>query len=162
MTEEAIRIRVASRADAAVIARQRACMFADMGQLNEATFAPFLASVVPLLELALEVGTYHGWIAELAAGQAIAGAGIQLRSVLPRPELPTGGREALILNVYVEPVYRRRGLARRIMLHLLDWCRTQGIGRVVLHPSANARPLYESLGFRETGEMIYRNSSPPR
>lgn len=105
MTEQAINIRVASRADAAVIARQRACMFADMGQLNEATFTLFLASVVPALEQALEAGIYHGWIAELADGPTIAGAGIQLRSVPPRPELPAGCREALVLNVYVEPAY---------------------------------------------------------
>ena len=59
----------------------------------------------------------------------------------------------MIVNVYTEPAYRRRGLARRLMIAMLDWLRQQGYGTVSLHASDYGRPLYESLGFKVTNEM---------
>jgi hypothetical protein len=41
------------------------------------------------------------------------------------------------------------------MRHVLAWCRTRGLVRVVLHASASGRPLYEKLGFVATNEMRY-------
>jgi GNAT superfamily N-acetyltransferase len=59
----------------------------------------------------------------------------------------------MIVNVYTEPAHRRRGLARRLMVAMLDWLREQGYGTVSLHASDYGRPLYESLGFAATNEM---------
>jgi GNAT superfamily N-acetyltransferase len=78
---------------------------------------------------------------------------VQLRELIPRLEV-LSGPEALVVNVFVEPTHRRRGLARRLMLAILDWCREERIGRVALHPTDAARPLYASLGFAASGEMI--------
>ena len=68
------------------------------------------------------------------------------------PDDPSGLR-ALVLNVYTEPEFRRRGIARRIMETAIGWCREQGLGSVSLHASDFGRALYESLGFRQTNEM---------
>lgn len=62
-------------------------------------------------------------------------------------------RRATILNVYTEPDYRRRGIARQIMETMIAWCRQQGFARVSLHASEHGRPLYESLGFEDSNEM---------
>jgi predicted GNAT family acetyltransferase len=59
----------------------------------------------------------------------------------------------MIVNVYTEPDHRRRGLARRLMVTMLDWLRQEGYGTVSLHASDYGRALYESLGFRATNEM---------
>jgi GNAT superfamily N-acetyltransferase len=56
----------------------------------------------------------------------------------------------------VEPEHRRQGLARSIMQHLIDWCRTQGFQSVALHSSEYGRALYEKLGFKSTNEMRLR------
>jgi GNAT superfamily N-acetyltransferase len=61
-------------------------------------------------------------------------------------------RKAFVLNVYVKPEFRRRGIARDIMKTLLEWCREQGFDSVSLHASIEGRPLYEELGFRPTNE----------
>jgi GNAT superfamily N-acetyltransferase len=61
-----------------------------------------------------------------------------------------------VLNVYVEPGWRRRGVARLLMQHVLGYVRAQGIARCTLHPSAEGKPLYESLGFAPTREMRLR------
>lgn len=63
---------------------------------------------------------------------------------------------AVILNVYTEPEFRKRGLARAIMLTILDWVKQQGFRGVNLHASVEGRPLYEKLGFEATNEMRLR------
>jgi predicted acetyltransferase len=92
-----------------------------------------------------------------AAGTAIGGAGVQLRSILPRPRPETDdiefGPEAIVLNVYVEPAFRRRGVADALMRTLLDALAARNIRRIVLHASKEGRRLYEGLGFSPTNEM---------
>jgi GNAT superfamily N-acetyltransferase len=102
----------------------------------------------------LATASYMGWLAETADGTVIAGAGVHIRRLLPRAETLVAC-EALVVNVYVAPEFRHRGLARRLMEGILAWCRAQGIERVVLHPSSMGRPLYESLGFVPTNELVY-------
>jgi GNAT superfamily N-acetyltransferase len=58
-----------------------------------------------------------------------------------------------VLNVYTEPAYRRRGLAKVVLQTMIGWCREQGFRSVSLHASDAGRSLYESLGFRPTSEM---------
>ena len=59
----------------------------------------------------------------------------------------------MILNLYTEPEFRRRGIARQIMLTILSWVKDHGLRAVNLHASAAGRPLYEKLGFEATNEM---------
>ena len=57
-------------------------------------------------------------------------------------------RRATILNVYVDPDFRRQGIARRLMQTMIDWCRKEGFAAVYLHASKDGRPLYETSGIR--------------
>jgi GNAT superfamily N-acetyltransferase len=95
---------------------------------------------------------YLGWLME-RHGEVVAGAGIIISQLLPRPGSIEGGAQALIANVYCEPEHRRRGLARALMTAMLDWCKHERMAKVVLHASPDGRPLYESLGFVQTNEM---------
>jgi len=63
------------------------------------------------------------------------------------------GPEAIVLNVYVEPAWRRRGVADALMRAVLDGLAGRGIRRIVLHASDDGRRLYERLGFMPTNEM---------
>ncbi len=59
---------------------------------------------------------------------------------------------AEIKRVYVAPAARRQGIARKLMLALMDSARSDGYARVVLDTSLTlgpARALYTSLGFAE-------------
>jgi ribosomal protein S18 acetylase RimI-like enzyme len=83
---------------------------------------------------------------------------VQLRPILPRPR-PTGegielGPEAIILNVYVEPAWRRRGVGEALMRSLLRALAERKVTRIVLHASDDGRRLYERLGFVSTNEML--------
>ncbi|WP_041820006.1 GNAT family N-acetyltransferase [Streptomyces davaonensis] len=52
-----------------------------------------------------------------------------------------------VFSVATDPEARRRGYARACMEELLHWFREQGAGYVMLNASADAEPLYASLGF---------------
>lgn len=52
-----------------------------------------------------------------------------------------------VFSVATDPDQRRRGYARACMEVLLDWFRERGAGSVDLNTSAEAEPLYASLGF---------------
>ena len=66
----------------------------------------------------------------------------------------------MILNVYTEPEFRKRGIARQVMVTILKWLKQRGFRGVNLHASAEGRPLYEELGFEATNEMRLRFDGP--
>jgi GNAT superfamily N-acetyltransferase len=134
-------------------------MFCEMGRLSEPDVAAFREAAIPPLEHFLADGTYRGWFALTPDGKVTGGVGVQLRPLLPRPDV-MNGTEAIVLNMYVEPPYRRRGVARALLRTVLDWCHAQGIRRIVLHPSPSGQPLYESLSFAPSGELIYKGPPP--
>jgi GNAT superfamily N-acetyltransferase len=68
------------------------------------------------------------------------------------------GPEAIVVNMYVDTDWRRRGVARALMSAILEWARATRVQRLVLHASAAGRPLYESLGFKPTNEMLFGGS----
>ena len=150
-------IRRAVFGDISVLARHRVAMFRDMGELNDLSEASLLDASSAFFGSVFSSGGYIAWLAvpRHQPDLVVGGAGVLLRPMLPRPT-PAGvvqGREALIVNVYTEPAWRRRGLAALLMRHILDYTRANDIHRVLLHASKEGRPLYESLGFVPTSEM---------
>jgi ribosomal protein S18 acetylase RimI-like enzyme len=134
-------------------------MFRDMGQLASHQGEPLAQATAAYLRDALPRGEYLAWVAEDKATPpvTIGGAGVQLRPILPRPRPGADdlelGPEAIVLNVYVEPAWRRRGVGEALMRAVLDALAARGIRRIVLHASDNGRRLYERLGFVPTNEM---------
>lgn len=66
------------------------------------------------------------------------------------------GRVGYVFSVATDPDARRRGYARACMETLLDWFREQGARQVDLHASAEAEPLYASLGFARKADPSMR------
>ena len=158
-------IRVATVADAGTIAQQRAAMWLAMGRFDENGAAVMTRVTRDALERLMPLGSYRGWLAAPASEpeRAIGGVGLHLRESLPRIEATgriSGGVQALVVNVYTEPAWRRRGVAARLMREALAWCTASKIGNVILHASDEGRPLYESLGFVSTNEMRYAPPAP--
>lgn len=163
---EGIAVRRVVEQDATVVARHRAAMFRDMGTLP-AEQGPLLErAAAAYLRRAIPQGSYVGWLAtpDGRPGEVVAGAGIQLRESIPRLRLDRSavdhGPQGLIVNVFTEPRWRRRGIAELLMREVLRFVKQRGIDNVVLHASAQGRPLYEKLGFRQTNEMRYEADSP--
>jgi GNAT superfamily N-acetyltransferase len=147
-------LRIAAPSDAPVIAYHRASMFYDMGKIDKAQAAALESASRLHVKQWLESGEYRGWLIE-NGNEVVAGGGIIFRRLLPAPDHVNGGIEARVLNVYTEPNHRRRGLAGKIVMAILDWCNANNISCVTLHASDDGRALYESLGFKQTNEMRF-------
>jgi GNAT superfamily N-acetyltransferase len=165
MDSPALAIRSATAADSRVLATQRVAMFREMGQLQSSQDAPLLDASEAWFAAAIPAGDYVAWLAHAAEGATTGGAGVQRRAMLPRP-VPNGdalliGSEGVVLNVYVEQAWRRRGIARRLMQTVIQWAPAAGIVRLVLHPSDEGLHLYESLGFVPTRELQFTGSLTP-
>ncbi|HYO57666.1 GNAT family N-acetyltransferase [Archangium sp.] len=98
------------------------------------------------LARALPAGRFHAWVA-VAGERLVASSGVM---PFERPPLPgnMAGLEMHILNMYTEPGWRGRGIARALFSELMRFAREQGAGRVWLHATDEGRPLYESVGFK--------------
>ncbi len=147
-----IRIREATVCDLAHLLHQRRAMFAEMGCSDTESLDRMQAAAELYLRDALPTRTYRAWLAEAENGEIAAGGGIAIVPWPGSPDFPAP-RRGWILGIYTEPPYRRRGIARRIMQTIVDWCRADGFARVSLHASDQGRELYESMGFRPTNEM---------
>jgi GNAT superfamily N-acetyltransferase len=166
LVPQEFRIRQATPHDAAVIGWHRARMFQDMGLVPDELFESFRTKALDRLSNALASGEYFGWLASESKGpeKIIAGAGVIIRVVPPFPHRHKNGeitiaegRQGLIVNVFTEPKWRRRGIAKLLMKEIIAWSHGQHLDDLVLHASSDGRALYEQLGFVLTNEMRLRN-----
>jgi ribosomal protein S18 acetylase RimI-like enzyme len=88
------------------------------------------------------------------------GVDVGLAAAFAEPDAP--GRMHLV-SMWVDPGYRRRGVARALVDQAVRWAADRRAGEVILwvadHNSA-AHRLYEQLGFRPTGESQPLPSNP--
>jgi ribosomal-protein-alanine N-acetyltransferase len=86
----------------------------------------------------LYIGAIDG---DLASGRIVGYGGIAVN-----------GESADIHNIAVVEEFRRQGIARRLIARLERWAKNQGASEILLEMrvgNTEARPLYQSLGYRE-------------
>lgn len=86
----------------------------------------------------LYIGAIDG---DVASGKIVGYGGIAV-----------SGESADIHTVAVVEKFRRQGIAKRLMARLERWAKDQGASEFLLEMrvgNTEARPLYESLGYRE-------------
>jgi|SRR5450631_264517 len=159
MTRAETTIREAVPGDSAIILDHRRSMFLDMGEGTPEELDQMAEVASPWLARALADGSYRHWLALDVSGRVTGGGGVLLCPWPASPKDPCTQR-AVILNVYTEPEFRKRGIARQIMLAILVWIKEQGFRAVNLHASKQGRHLYEELGFEATNEMRLKFDIP--
>src|SRR5438876_5704803 len=122
-------IRAATVDDVEVLARHRCEMFKDMGQLRQEHYRELAEASMSYFAEAIPAGEYVGWVVAPRERPEliVAGGGMQLRRVLPRPtrtgEMQEPGPQGVVLNVYTEKEWRRTGLAELVMRTIIEWRR---------------------------------------
>ena len=110
---------------------------ADMSEVEAASRAYYRE--------ALSDGSHTGYLA--FDGEDFVGAGgVSYYRVMPTYHNPTG-RKAYIMNMYVRPDYRRRGIATRMLDLLVADARQRGIQCISLEATDAGRPIYAKYGF---------------
>src|SRR5271166_6274032 len=159
MTQTEITIREAVPGESAIILHHRRSMFRDMGEGTVEELDRMVEVARPWLARALADGRYRHWLAVDGSGRVAGGGGVLLSPWPANPHDPCTER-AVILNVYTEPEFRRRGVARQIMQVILAWAKARGLSGINLHASSEGHDLYETLGFAHTNEMRLRFDQP--
>lgn len=102
--------RKATVEDAGLITRHRKAMFAGMRDAAESVLAEMARHFDAWVRRMISEDKYVGWIIS-DGDRAIASTGLLVLDWAPHYLDPTGEHRGYILNVFVEPEYRRRGLA---------------------------------------------------
>jgi len=139
-------IRRADTADLDLVTSLRLDFIADVRRLERRSLeGSFAAATRAFVTDGHELGTVLSWLAE-EDGAAAGIVSLVLHAVPPRPEEPRI-KEGYVINMFVTPPFRRRGLGR----DLLERCRRDAealaLRRLVLHFTEEGRPLYEQRGF---------------
>jgi GNAT superfamily N-acetyltransferase len=140
--------------DAALLAGHRAQVWREVTEWEPAVLRDQAVVWTDWFARALADGTYVAWVVE-DDGAAIGSGALLIQRSIPHPGSPSD-REGRVHSVYVEPALRRRGIARALMQHVLAFAHAEGLYRLTLHPSEEARPLYASMGFVPLDEMGLR------
>jgi len=146
--------RMATIEDSELITRHRRAMFADMRNTSEAVLDEMARNFEPWVRRMISEDQYAGWITS-DGERAIASAGLLILDWAPHPFDPKCGKRGYILNVFVEPEFRGRGLAKSLTLECLAEAKRRGIAVVALHASQKGRPVYEKLEFKASNEMLF-------
>jgi GNAT superfamily N-acetyltransferase len=145
-------MKMAMAEDAELIAVQRCRMFAEMGWPNDERMQAMAENFVPWVRAKLNDGSYLGWLVS-SDGRVVGGGGMLLMDFPPhwRDARPM---RAYLLNFYVEPEFRGRGLAQGLLKAAVEEAKRREIKVVSLHASKFGKPLYERSGFEVSNEMV--------
>lgn len=101
---------------------------------------------------AMSCGEHIACFAQYGAERVGCG-GICLQREMPSPDNPRG-RCAYLMNIYVRPGYRGKGIALHIVRWLVEQALAQGSSKIYLETSDAARKLYAGLGFKYMKDMM--------
>lgn len=164
-----VTLRPTTVGDLELICRHRVEMFRDAG-VAEHSLAVMAEHFRPWLAPHLEDGSYFGFVASADAdgdgegdadGRPVASIGLMLIDWPPHPAHPTDSRRGYVLNVFVEPDYRRRGLASELMRAAEAEFAGRGVQFAVLHATEKGQAVYNGLGWDRTSEMAKRLTDSP-
>ena len=135
--------------DAALTIRQD-CLREVCGCGSDHTFGrEFLAETADFLRTADQTT-----LLVMDGDTPVACATLCYKRTIPTPGHPTGKR-AHLMNVYTAPVYRRRGLAKRLLTMLHREAAKRGVTEITLDATDPGRRLYESMGYAASDECMY-------
>ena len=144
-------IRTLHANDLDLVCRHREEMFRDAGRSDD-VLTPMTEHFREWVRPRLLEGSYFGYVMS-DGGVPIAGIGLMLIDWPPHPMHPTQDKRGYVLNVFVEPDYRNRGLARELMVLADAEFARRGVFYAVLHATEKGGPLYRGLGWSGTTEM---------
>ncbi|MGH7565943.1 MAG: GNAT family N-acetyltransferase [Gemmatimonadota bacterium] len=160
-------VRAARESDVSLIAdfNHRLARESEDRELDWGTLARGVAALIA------DLARGHYWIAEAtgpahagesapAGGTAGTGAGAVGQCLVTTEWSDwTNGRYWWFQSVYVVPEYRGHGVFRALWDHVESAARSEGdvasLRLYVEQDNASARAVYEKLGMKETGYMVY-------
>ncbi|CAG9177299.1 GNAT family N-acetyltransferase [Cupriavidus pinatubonensis] len=137
--------------DLELVCLHREAMFREAGR-DAPTLAAMQGPFRDWLRPRLADGSYFGWVME-EGGAPLAGIGLMVIEWPPHPSHPLQDKRGYILNLYVDPSHRERGIGQALMNRAEAEFAERGIAFAVLHATEMGQPLYARMGWSPTTEM---------
>ena len=152
-TQLEIEIREASLEEDLQIAQHFYQLWRDNDVPSESVKSDWLETILQFIDRARQDLFYKAFVAEIN-GTVVGSASCQLFAGLYPLALTEDYRKyGYIWGVYVEPPYRKRGIAKQLTSQAIAHLKSLNCTRVILHASPSGKPVYSSLGFSESHEM---------
>jgi GNAT superfamily N-acetyltransferase len=144
-------VREATKDDSKWILRHRLGMFKDMGESED-----FVEETRLLTEgyLKKDWTKHYRYFLIEDDGQVIGGCGLSTFRIPPMAHQKSG-LYSYLSNMFVEPEHRGKGVGRKLLIHVIDYCRAEDIGIILLHASNLGYPLYTSEGFNSPDWLLH-------
>lgn len=94
----------------------------------------------------------------MAEDDIAACGGVCLYREMPSPDNPSG-KCGYLMNIYVRPRFRHKGVGKDIVKWLINEARSRGVTKIFLETTDPGRQLYADLGFKEMeGYLILKDN----
>jgi ribosomal protein S18 acetylase RimI-like enzyme len=152
-TQQAIQIRAATLQEDALIAEHFYQMWIDNHVAPEAIIADWRETVLQFIGHARRELSYQAFVAQVD-DHPVGSIGCQsVTGLYPNIMTAIERCDGYIWGVYVEPAYRRRGIATQLTERAIAHLKAIGCTHAVLNASLSGKPLYAQLGFMEGNLM---------
>ncbi len=144
-------IREATKADGKWVLHHRLGMFKAMGESEE-----FIEETTNLTKEYLYgdwTRNYRYFLVE-DKDEVIGGCGLSTFKLPPMAHQKTGVY-AYLSNMFIEPKYQGKGIGRTLLKHVIEVCKTEKVGLIILHSSAHGSHLFKSEGFRGPEHLMH-------
>jgi GNAT superfamily N-acetyltransferase len=151
------RVRVASPTEDALLAQHFYQMWLDLDIPANAIAPDWQTTICEFIAQARQTLKYQAFVAEIDSEgdrRIVGSAGCQQYAGLyPNILQPSYRQYGYIWGVYVEPAYRRQGIATQLTAETLAYLKSIGCTRAILNASPLGQPVYARLGFVESNVM---------
>ncbi|HEY9850766.1 MAG TPA: GNAT family N-acetyltransferase [Leptolyngbyaceae cyanobacterium] len=148
-----IYIREAVLEEDALIAQHFYQMWLDNDVPANLIEAGWLNITLQFIDRARRELCYQAFVAEVE-NRVVGSVSCQLFTGLYPHILTTEYRNyGYIWGVYVESAYRGRGIGKQLTSKAVNYLRSIGCTKAILHASPSGQPVYTSLGFASSNEM---------
>ncbi|EKV00003.1 acetyltransferase [Leptolyngbya sp. PCC 7375] len=151
MPEKTLTIREAVKSDDVIIAKHLCQLALELGVTSDSIRHDWLEKTTRFIKRARDELCYRGFMAEIN-GQVIGSASCQILELYPM--VSEAYQKGYIWGLYVEPNYRRQGVATKLMDQSVIYLKDIGCTKAVLHASDTGKLLYSGLGYVESNEMV--------
>ena len=100
-------------------------------------------------------GTFVSWLA-VDDGKIVGTSGMSFVEKPPYYTCPSG-KLGLLSSMYTDPAYRRLGIAKELLNHVVSEARSYGCGAVHITASDMGVKLYAAYGFKHNGNFMMYN-----
>lgn len=100
-------------------------------------------------------GTFVSWLA-IDEGKIIGTSGMSFVEKPPYFTCPSG-KLGLLSSMFTEPGYRRMGIAKNLLNHVMEEARAYGCGSIHITASNMGVKLYTAYGFKYNGNFMMYN-----